>query len=278
MIRIVQAILVLLAMSDCAAVHSATPIPPAPDCSIPTADMKALIAGCSRAINSGTLDKSALATAHFFRSFGYAHLSQPERMRGDCDAIVALEPDDSLGYDCRGDMSGAAEKYDAAIANFSRALQLNPRDGLALLGRGDALQLKGDFAGSIPDFDATLKLNPPSSEALNNRCWSRGVIGKELDAALSDCNEAIRLGPSANRYNTRAFVRFRLKHYVEAIRDDDAAVNLDGKDGSSFYIRGLAKRALGDSAGGRADIAKAISLDPAITQRYRSYGISPIGN
>jgi len=32
-------------------------------------------------------------------------------------------------------------------------------------------------------------------EAFNNRCWARTVIG-DLQAALKDCNEALRLRPN----------------------------------------------------------------------------------
>ena len=38
----------------------------------------------------------------------------------------------------------------------------------------------------------SLRLNPKDVEAYNNRCWARTVIG-DLQAALKDCNEALRL-------------------------------------------------------------------------------------
>ena len=276
MIRTFQALLILFAMGGAAAAHSAAP--QASDCSSRNADPKAAVAACSQTIDSARSDKPTLLSAHFERGLRYLQLAMPERQRGDCDAMVGLAPDDPRGYDCRGMMFGALKQYDPAISNFSQAIQLDARDVIALLGRGTALQLKGDFAGAIPDYDGAIKLNPADVIALNNRCWSRAVQGRDLDAALADCNEAIRLDPAgANNYNSRAFVQFRLKHYSEAIHDSDVAINRDGRDGTSFYIRGLAKRALGDRAGGRADIAIAKSLDPTVAQVYRGYGIRAVG-
>ena len=41
---------------------------------------------------------------------------------------------------------------------------------------------------------------------------------------------------------------------------------------SSWYVRGLAKRALGDAKGAEADIAKGLALDPKVGERYAGYG------
>ena len=40
---------------------------------------------------------------------------------------------------------------------------------------------------------------------------------------------------------------------------------------SSWHVRGLAKRALGDEAGAKADLDKAQALDAGVAERYRGY-------
>jgi hypothetical protein len=43
----------------------------------------------------------------------------------------------------------------------------------------------------------------------------------------------------------------------------------------SLYVRGLAKRHLGDVKGGDADVAAAQKLFPAIADWYKRMGVSP---
>jgi tetratricopeptide (TPR) repeat protein len=49
-----------------------------------------------------------------------------------------------------------------------------------------------------------------------------------------------------------------------AIADYNEAIALDPKDPVPYYVRGLARRARGDTAGGNADITKARQIDPNI--------------
>jgi tetratricopeptide (TPR) repeat protein len=56
---------------------------------------------------------------------------------------------------------------------------------------------------AIADYDAALSVNPRYADALANRGGSRADLG-ELDAALADLEEAIRIDPA------RATYRFNL--------------------------------------------------------------------
>ena len=101
------------------------------------------------------------------------------------------------------------------------------------------------------------------------------MIG-QLQAALSDCNEALRLRPDfANALDSRGFVHLKSGRYDEAIVDYDAALRLDPKKLASLYGRGMAKRRKQDIAGGNADIAAARALKPEISMDFARYGVSP---
>ena len=91
----------------------------------------------------------------------------------------------------------------------------------------------------------------------NERCWTRAIIG-ELQAALADCNEAIRLEPNvAAAFDSRGLTYLKLGQWELAIADFNSALRLDPKLASSLYGRGFAKLKKGDLAGGNADIAAA---------------------
>ena len=60
--------------------------------------------------------------------------------------------------------------------------------------------------------------------------------------------------------------------FSDSVRDYDAAIGGLPEVASSWYVRGLAKRALGDAKGAEADIAKGLALDPKVGERYAGYG------
>jgi tetratricopeptide (TPR) repeat protein len=268
-----HAIVVLAAISGCGRLLASTP--DAADCWNPKAEPKAAIASCTLAIGSAGSNKDLLAMTYENRALAYMHINAFDEALKDCEAAIALRPEDSRAFVCRGIMHGELNKLDLAVADFNHALRLNPNDVDALKNQAHAYELKNDFASASANYAILIRLQPTNFEPWNGQCWARAVIGKQLDAALSDCNEALRLNPKdANSYNTRGLVHFRKKQYTEAIRDYNAAIAINATDfGSSYYTRGLAKLAMGD-ASGSADVAKGKSIEPGIAQRFAGYGVS----
>ena len=96
----------------------------------------------------------------------------------------------------------------------------------------------------------------------------------QLDAALSDCNEAIRLRPKyADALDSRGLTRLKLGQFDQAIADYDAALRLSPKMASALYGRGKAKIKKGDAARGNADIRTAKSINSTIDREFESYGV-----
>ena len=98
-------------------------------------------------------------------------------------------------------------KYDLAIADFTKAIELNPRLALAYLNRGLAYASKGQFDLAITDFTKVIELNPRLAIAY----YKRGVAyadGKgQFDHAIADCTTAIELNPRyVEAYYSRGFV------------------------------------------------------------------------
>jgi len=95
-----------------------------------------------------------------------------------------------------------------------------------------------------------------------------------LQAALADCNEAIRLKPTvAATFESRGFTYLKIRQWQLAIADFDSALRLDSKLPSALYGRGLAKLRKGDLAGGDADIATAKTAEPNIEAEFARYGV-----
>jgi tetratricopeptide (TPR) repeat protein len=129
-----------------------------------------------------------------------------------------------------------------------------------------------DFPNAAVDFDATIKINPTDSEALNNRCWVRAMLGN-LNGALQDCDAALQLKPdNADTLDSRGFVKLKLGQMPNAIADYDAALKLSPKKASSLYGRGMAKLKTGNASGNN-DIAAAKAIDPGVVDEFQRYGV-----
>jgi tetratricopeptide (TPR) repeat protein len=109
----------------------------------------------------------------------------------------------------------------------------------------------------------------------------------ELEQALTDCNEAVRVGPANGpALNSRAFIFLRLGRFDEALADYDRALDrplsdhiaygfMDVRAHYALFGRGIAKLRLDDTEGGNADISAAEKMRPGVTVEFALYGIKP---
>ena len=69
-------------------------------------------------------------------------------------------------------------------------------------------------------------------------------------------------------------VYFRMAKFDLAKADYDAAIAIKPL-GQTLYMRGVTKNRLGDAAGGKADIAAGLAIDPRAGEFATSVGINP---
>jgi tetratricopeptide (TPR) repeat protein len=117
--------------------------------------------------------------------------------------------------------------------------------------------------------DETIGVSTPASVHHN-----RGIdwyAKKELDKAISEYNEAIRLDPaSASAYCCRALVWYDKKDLDRAIADYNEAIRLDPKHIWAFNNRGNGWAAKREFAKAIADYNEAIRLDPSFAAAYKN--------
>ena len=229
----------------------------------------------------------------------------------DLDKAVALAPNDAVYLRIRASMRLANRQPLLASADLDKAVTLDPADaevrlmraGLKLRDRDPAgaaedlhvadkqlppsserrLQLGTmltnveDYEAALPNFDAWLKTHPEDAArpaALNERCWTRALLNRELDRALDDCNAAICLRPGTAAYlDSRGLVRVRRGEFAQALKDYDAAIVIAPRSAWTFYARGIARAKAGDAAGATADRAAAIGIQPSVVERGRKLGL-----
>jgi uncharacterized RDD family membrane protein YckC len=133
-------------------------------------------------------------------------------------------------------------------------------------------EARGDYARAAADYGVAIKLSPRNALAWNGRCWDRALAG-QLDGALEDCDQSLRLQRSAPALDSRGLVLLKMKRYDESIASYGEALALDPRLAYSLYGRGLARAAKGDPAGGAADIQAAENLSPLIGNEFRKFGL-----
>jgi Flp pilus assembly protein TadD len=218
-------------------------------------------------------------------------LLTPSKDESNCsilgdDAIAACSraiasgshKDHDLGklYRTRGLLYWDRSDYDRAIADHGEAIRLDPKDAAAYNDRGVAYRSKGDNDRAMTDFSEAIRLDPKEPVAYNNRCWTRAIIGRELQEALADCNEALRLDPNLSHpLATRGLVYLRLERFDNAIVDYDAALKINSRMANALYGRGFVKLKTGDTPGGNDDIGAAKAIQADIAEEFARYGVRP---
>jgi len=130
---------------------------------------------------------------------------------------------------------------------------------------------------ALEAYGRALKLDSNNQDALTGRCKGYALMGKELDAAVHDCNAAVKYDPqNTDAWDGLAVVEYRLGHMDAALNDCNAAMGKTFRRRPfTLYMRGVVEYRLGNKQAGDENIQAAVSLDPAIRDVYAKYGIAP---
>jgi tetratricopeptide (TPR) repeat protein len=138
-----------------------------------------------------------------------------------------------------------------------------PYRARALSNRCALWKTKGEIDRAIVDCNQAIRLDPKLGPAYGNRGNAYTEKG-DLDRAIADYDQALRLNPTATKYGNRATAYLRKGDYATAIANYTQAIQLDPNNAFSLYWRGRAKQQIGDNAGGDIDVAAAKQIDPHI--------------
>jgi tetratricopeptide (TPR) repeat protein len=134
-----------------------------------------------------------------------------------------------------------ASDPDMSIAGCTRVLKTARNNAIAYYNRGNAYQAKGDLDRAISDYNDAIRLDPNYAFAYNSRGKAYRAKG-DLDRAISDYNDAIRLDPNyALAYSNRG-------NFYQDMGDFLSAIGIVQAKGD--YDRAI------------ADYSEAIRIDP----------------
>jgi TonB family protein len=103
-------------------------------------------------------------------------------------------PPDAAFYEKRAEAGLAKGDLDAAIADYSKAIEMNADSPTAYLGRGSVYVAKKSWDPAIADFSKAVELDPKNATGFAKRAEALEKKGY-LDLAEADYNKAFELDP-----------------------------------------------------------------------------------
>lgn len=136
--------------------------------------------------------------------------------------------------------------------------------------RAAAWEARGEIDAAIKDLDEAIRLDPKGHTYWNNRGLLHFQQG-EIDQALKDFDEAIRLKPGyANAFANRAAVFSQMGQQDRAIKDYDEAIRLRPDNALAYAGRGIIHLMKKDYPRALADYESAIRADPEYVLAYNN--------
>jgi tetratricopeptide (TPR) repeat protein len=170
----------------------------------------------------------------------------------------------------RGDLRGAIE-------NYNRAIALVPHVAFLYVNRGIALQRLEKSDEARKDYDFAERLDPSDWRIYFNRGNLHAHLG-EMKEAIADYTHTILLKPNyAPAYCGRGVAREEhadetgREDYQLSIADYSKAVELDPQLFLGYYSRGRARSSIGDKVGAAADYIRALVLNPEVVGSLKCY-------
>ena len=111
-------------------------------------------------------------------------------------AIVRAEDDQTTDYVLKGIDEFVDQNYNAAIADFTRAIEIDPAFVPAYTNRAAVKYETGDYDGAIEDDTRAIELEPQNSMVYGLRATSENAQGNYAQA-IADWQKEIELNPSA---------------------------------------------------------------------------------
>ena len=177
--------------------------------------------------------------------------------------------------------SSTASRSSGAARDRLLSGRADRRPSLLLKAEKQGVTRLGQSRPVIP-VEQAVDFFTPANPRPTRRTLSRTPCGrfirhdkKQLDLALRDYDEAIRLDPQRRLiYRGRGSVWQFKNEYDKAIADFDEAIQLDPKTTHAFIGRGTSRATSEEYSKAIADVSEAIWLDPLAIAAYDNRGLA----
>ncbi len=224
-----------------------------------------------RALADTNLPPGRQASLYNDRGVAKWRLKRYDEALADFGKAIELDPDYSPAYNNRGNVHMELQRYEDAIRDFTSAIELAPAYGAAYNNRANALLALGRIVEAEDDFRRAVELMPTSAVPLNGKGRASGLRERPFQG-LRYLSRAILLNqnyPAA--YHNRARLYMSLARYDEARSDLDQTLSVS-EDAALLTLRARTHAALGKDKTAIEDFNKAIELDDQNAEAFAGRG------
>lgn len=181
------------------------------------------------------------------------------------EALVML-PSYTAALDGKANVLILMSDYKGASKIVDEGIRNNPDFAAYYLTRGKINVFKEKFDDAIDDFNRALDLNQSGKDKeLENMVYvNRGAAYQKIfenDKALADYSKAIEMNPNnPNVYMYRGSLYYQNSDFASAITDFDMVIEIDENNHFAYYNRGMAYFKLNENDKGCQDFHKACQL------------------
>lgn len=181
-------------------------------------------------------------------------------------SIIAACPQEAIAYNNRGTVLCAAKKYDAALRDFAKAIEISPRYSDPYINSANIYADRGDDRAALERYDRGISVKQDNPYAYYCRATFFRGRGRTAEA-LADFNRCIDISspiylyyPKA--YSNRGVLHFDKGDYESALRDFSRAIAIDARFYQAWVNRGNLFARINRFPEALRDLDIGVRLDP----------------
>jgi tetratricopeptide (TPR) repeat protein len=161
------------------------------------------------------------------------------------DKALEIDPNNINLCIEKGDSLYNLKKYDLAIEEYDKVLKINQNDPGAHFQRGRVLSKLKKYKEAIEEYNKVLELDPKDSHAHNNKGTSLDELG-DIDGALKEYDKALAITPNlVSAHYNKGNIFLKTQKYQEAIEEYDQAIKTDPNYAAAHFNKSIALKKLG---------------------------------
>jgi tetratricopeptide (TPR) repeat protein len=205
------------------------------------------IQNCGALLDTKIYGGEALAEIYYSRGVAYSALEKYEEAIADYSRMLALLPRKAIGWARRGEAYAKLKRDELALADVNKAIEMKFANPAIFHLRGCLLVALGRYGAAIEDFDKVLALQPAAT-SWKYRALALAGLGK-YDLTIVDLDKALALKPkdaaelAALRCGTRAMIKEQMNEALaECLKNLRAnPKSVDNLDSVSFVYFRMGK-------------------------------------
>jgi tetratricopeptide (TPR) repeat protein len=178
------------------------------------------------------------------------------------DRSVELNSELPEAWSNRGLSLKNLERYEESIANYDKAIELTPDFSSAWYNRGISLDILERHEEAIISYEKAIELAPENYEVWNNRGVSLDKLGHH-EKAIASFDQAFNLKPDFYQVLiNKGIALAKWRRYEDALASHEKALDLRPGYANAWFNKACVYALQGDVDQTLENLAQAIQLDP----------------